>query len=75
MFTAIKVGTTAFKVGKLAANTSSVLKALQNDVKLWEIQINYYSDFYNSVRARIPHSLYQLCVARTRVVVAYVEEL
>jgi len=75
MFTAIKVGATAFKVGKLAANTSKVLKGLLNDVKLWEIQINYYTDFFNSVRPKIPPTLYLLCLARIRVVEAYIENL
>jgi len=75
MFLAFKVGSAAFKVGKIAANTGKALKALQNDVKLWEIQINYYSDFYNLVRDKIPPSLYVLCIARTRVVISYVENL
>jgi len=44
MFLAAKVGITAFKVGKIAANTNSVFGSLLEEIELWKV----YSLFLSS---------------------------
>jgi len=73
MILAAKVGVTAFNVGRLAVNTKNTFGGLRDEIELWKVQVEYYTNYFQEVEPFIPHSMHTLALSRLKVFQAYID--